>query len=81
MNKLYRISTTCQDQSFFTAFALQDFTVVMYFMNFKKGSSITLKKLIAENANSQKIIRSLPSNQSSAAKLHIDLAAAGPARA
>jgi hypothetical protein len=50
----------------------------MYFMNFKKGSSITLKKLIAENANSQKIIRSLPSNHLSAAQLHIDLAAAAP---
>ena len=40
-NKLYRLSTTCEDQSFFTAFACDDFSVKMYFMNFKKGSSIT----------------------------------------
>ena len=78
VNKLFRISTTCQDQSFLTAFALQDFNVVMYFMNFKKGVSITLKKHLAENANSLEKIRSLPSNQSSAAQLQIDLAAAAP---
>ena len=59
---MYRISTTCPDQSFFTAFALQDFSVNMYFMNFKKGSSITQKKLIMENEKSQKIIKNLPSN-------------------
>jgi hypothetical protein len=41
VNKLFSISTTCSDQSFFTAFALADFSVNMYFMNFKKGSSIT----------------------------------------
>jgi len=29
---------TCPDQSFFTAFALSDFSVSMYLMNFKKGS-------------------------------------------
>jgi len=60
--KMYRISTTCPDQSFFTAFALADHSVSMYFMNFKKGSSITQKKLLAENKKSLKIISTLPSN-------------------
>lgn len=45
----------------------------MYFMNFKKGSSITQKKLLIENEKSQKIIKSLPSNLSSIAQLDIDL--------
>jgi hypothetical protein len=73
VNKLYRISTTCSDQSFFTAFALQDYAVIMYFMNFKKGSSITQKKLIVENEKSQKILKKLPSNLSSMAQLNVDL--------
>jgi len=42
-------------------------------MNFKKGSSITQKKLILENEKSLKIIKKLPSNLSSAAALEIDL--------
>jgi hypothetical protein len=63
MNKLYSISTTCPDQSFFTAFALRDFSVNMYLMNFKKGSSITKEKLTLENKKSLKIIKTLPSNQ------------------
>jgi hypothetical protein len=44
--KMYRISTTCADQSFFTAFVLKDYSVNIYLMNFKKGSSITKDKLL-----------------------------------
>jgi hypothetical protein len=51
---------TCPDQSFFTAFALQDFSVNMYLMNFKKGSTITKEKLSAENKKSLRIISTLP---------------------
>lgn len=51
---------TCPDQSFFTAFALQDFAVNMYLMNFKKGSTITKEKLAAENKKSLRIISTLP---------------------
>ncbi len=58
--KLYRISMTCADQSFFTAFTLMDNTVNMYLMNFKKGSSITKEKLNLENKKSLKIISTLP---------------------
>jgi hypothetical protein len=68
-NKNFRISTTCADQTFFTAFALADFSVRMYFMNFKKGSSIHKKKLMVENERSAKIIKSLPTNLSSVDKL------------
>jgi hypothetical protein len=58
--KLSRISMTCADQSFFTAFTLMDGTVNMYLMNFKKGSSITKEKLNLENKKSLKIISTLP---------------------
>jgi hypothetical protein len=60
--KVYRISTTCADQSFFTAFSLMDHSVNMYLMNFKKGSSITKEKLNLENKKSLKIISTLPIN-------------------
>lgn len=60
--KLFRISTTCADQSFYTAFALKDFTVNMYLMNFKKGSSITWPRLLQENERSLRIIKTLPTN-------------------
>ena len=61
--KLYRISNTCPDQSFFTGFVLQDFSVKMYLMNFKKGGTITKKKLVKENIQSMQIIQDLlPSN-------------------
>lgn len=53
---------TCPDQSFFTAFALQDHSVSMYLMNFKKGSQITKEKLTLENKKSHKIITTLPLN-------------------
>lgn len=43
---------TCADQSFFTAFALDDNSVNMYLMNFKKGNSITKDKLERENKKS-----------------------------
>ena len=61
-SKIYRISMTCADQSFFTAFSLLDHTVNMYLMNFKKGSSITKEKLNLENKKSLKIISTLPIN-------------------
>lgn len=70
--KLYSISTTCPDQSFFTAFSLKDFSVNMYLMNFKKGSSITKEKLSMENKKSLKLIKELPSNLASLAQLDID---------
>jgi hypothetical protein len=54
------------------AFALKDFAVNMYLMNFKKGSPITIEKLNLENNRSLKIIKNLPSNLMSAA--HLDLA-------
>ena len=60
-SKQFRISRTCADQSFFTAFALKDFSVNLYLMNFKKGSTITKKKLNDENRKSIKIIKTLPS--------------------
>lgn len=60
--KQYKISTTCPDQSFFTAFALHDHSVNMYLMNFKKGSMITKEKLQLENNKSLKIIGRLPLN-------------------
>ena len=44
-NKIFKISNTCPDQSFYTAFAIEDFSIRMYLMNFKKGGSITKKKL------------------------------------
>lgn len=69
---MYRISNTCPDQSFFTAFALRDFSVNMYFMNFKKGSSITKEKLTLENKKSLKIIKTLPSNMMSENTFYID---------
>ena len=53
---------TCADQSFFTAFALEDHSVNMYLMNFKKGSQITKEKLQLENKKSYKIITTLPLN-------------------
>ena len=53
---------TGPDQSFFTAFALQDHSVNMYLMNFKKGSQITKEKLNLENKKSLKIISTLPLN-------------------
>ena len=59
---MFKISTTCWDQSFFTAFALKDFSVNMYLMNFKKGSSISKDKLNAENKKSLRVIKKLPSN-------------------
>ena len=74
VKKLYSISTTCPDQSFYTAFALKDFSVNMYLMNFKKGSSITKEKLNLENRKSLKIIKTLPSNLMSAAKQEIEIA-------
>ena len=61
-HKTYRISNTCPDQSFFTAFVLGDFSVKMYLMNFKKGGTITKKKLVKENAQSVNLIKALPSN-------------------
>lgn len=57
---------TCPDQSFFTAFALSDFSVNMYLMNFKKGSTITKEKLGMENKKSLRIIATLPLDGSSA---------------
>ena len=72
-NKIYKISTTCPDQSFFTAFALKDFSVSMYLMNFKKGSSITKEKLQLENKKSMRIIKNLPSNLMSHAELDIEI--------
>ena len=62
---MYKISTTCPDQSFFTAFALEDHTVNLYLMNFKKGSMITKDKLHQENTKSLKIIARLPANMAS----------------
>ena len=59
---MFRISTTCWDQSFFTAFALKDFSVNLYLMNFKKGSSISKEKLNAENKKSLRVIKKLPQN-------------------
>lgn len=59
---LYRISMTCADQSFFTAFAQDDLSVNMYLMNFKKGSQITKEKLNLENRKSYKILTTLPLN-------------------
>ena len=59
---MFRISTTCWDQSFLTAFALKDFSVNLYLMNFKKGSSISKEKLNAENKKSLRVIKKLPSN-------------------
>ena len=59
--KMYRISTTCQDQSFFSAFLLNDHSVNIYLMNFKKGSTITKERLTIENKKSEKIINGLPS--------------------
>lgn len=59
---MFRISTTCWDQSFFTAFALKDFSVNLYLMNFKKGSQISKDKLNAENKKSLRVINKLPMN-------------------
>ena len=59
---MFRISTTCWDQSFFTAFALKDFSVNLYLMNFKKGSQISKDKLNAENKKSLRVINKLPQN-------------------
>ena len=73
MGKKYSISTTCPDQSFFTAFSLNDFSVNMYLMNFKKGSSITKEKLAMENKKSLKLIKELPSNLMSTAQWDVDL--------
>jgi len=42
-------------------------------MNFKKGSSITKGKLLKENKNSLKIIKNLPSNNTSMAIRDIQL--------
>jgi len=56
-HKLYSISTTCPDQSFFTAFTLEDHSVNIYLMNFKKGSTITKEKLTIENKKSFKIMK------------------------
>lgn len=67
LKSLFRISNTCPDQSFFTIFALKDHSANIYLMNFKKGSSITKGKLTKENKNSLKIIKNLPSNNSSLA--------------
>mmetsp|Transcript_4407 Transcript_4407/g.7487 ORF Transcript_4407/g.7487 Transcript_4407/m.7487 type:complete len:96 (+) Transcript_4407:2611-2898(+) len=54
--RLYKISSTCPDQSFFTVFVLKDLTVNLYLMNFKKGSMITKDKLLLENNKSLKIL-------------------------
>ena len=70
---MYSISTTCPDQSFFTAFTLQDHSVNIYLMNFKKGSTITKEKLQIENKKSFKIMKQLPSNLSSYAKIKDDV--------
>lgn len=43
-------------------------------MNFKKGSSITKGKLMKENKNSLKIIKNLPSNNSSLAERELMIA-------
>jgi len=43
-------------------------------MNFKKGSSITQKKLITENDKSLKIIKTLPSNMMSCEKIEMSIA-------
>ena len=59
---MFRISTTCWDQSFFTAFALKDFSVNLYLMNFKKGSAISKEKLNAENKKSLRVLKTLPAN-------------------
>ena len=59
---MFRISTTCWDQSFFTAFALKDYSVNLYLMNFKKGSQISKEKLNAENKKSLRVIKKLPQN-------------------
>ncbi len=53
---------TCSDQSFFTAFAVTNSQVNLYWMNFKKGSQITKEKLRLENKKSMKIIEKLPMN-------------------
>jgi len=66
VKRMFRISTTCWDQSFFTAFALKDFSVNLYLMNFKKGSAISKEKLNAENKKSLRVIKTLPSNMISA---------------
>ena len=63
---------TCPDQSFFTAFALQDHSVNMYLMNFKKGSQITKEKLNMENKKSLKIISTLPLNLMSNTQFLLD---------
>ena len=59
---MFRISTTCWDQSFFTAFALKDYSVNLYLMNFKKGSTISKEKLNSENKKSLRVIKTLPTN-------------------
>jgi len=63
---IFDISLTVADQSFFTGFALQDMSVSIYTMNFKKGSQITKEKLRAENKKSQRIMTTLPLNTTSA---------------
>lgn len=48
LNPSFDISTTCNDQSFYTCFNLADGGVKIYFMNFKKGASISREKLSAD---------------------------------
>ena len=48
------------DQTFFTTFALEDKSVNMYMMNFKKGSQITKEKLALENKKSLNLLTTLP---------------------
>lgn len=62
VRRMFRISTTCWDQSFFTAFALKDSSVNLYLMNFKKGSTISKEKLNSENKKSLRVIKTLPTN-------------------
>jgi hypothetical protein len=51
---------TCVDQTFFSTFALTDFSISMYMMNFKKGSQITKDKLALENKKSLTLLTGLP---------------------
>jgi ribonuclease BN (tRNA processing enzyme) len=60
--KIFQISTTCADQSFFTAFEVKDFKVKIYLMNFKKGGEITRERLTKENKQSLAILNTLPTN-------------------
>ena len=53
---------TCPNQTFFTGFACDDFSISLYMMNFKKGSQITHEKLMAENKKTKSVYLVLPLN-------------------